>query len=148
MPRKARTHNAAVRPQPKAKKHRRDAEAAEARGVSFSSRALYRVAGAESAEQGKEYINLCALSVSAVKKCCQKNKKLQSSYTKEGQDPTGEADPQSVIQRTRPIRLRMKGMSKARMPAATRVPIATAPNKRTIAPSAVASKNPAIHPPR
>jgi hypothetical protein len=53
--------------------------------------------------------------------------------------PAGEADPRSVVQRTRPIRLRMKGMSQARMAAATSVPIATAPNKRTIAPSAAAS---------
>src|SRR4029453_19247539 len=67
---KTRRPNAAVRPQPKEeKKHRRDAEGAETRRVFFLC-ALYRVGGAENAEQGKEFNKSLRSHISAVKKCC------------------------------------------------------------------------------
>jgi hypothetical protein len=78
-------HNAAVRPQPKRTKHRRDAEGAEARRVYFF---LCRSpeSSAENAEQGKEKRNL---SVFALKKCCQKSKKLRRSNTRPRRNTKG-----------------------------------------------------------
>jgi hypothetical protein len=71
--------NAAVRPQPQKKKHRRDAENAEARRVFFYAPSTeLGVQRTQSQERNKK---ISALSHLCGEKCCQKNKNLRSSNT-------------------------------------------------------------------